>query len=123
MNRRMLGVAFALATVVGLSSATECHAQVVVVGSPYVQPVVSYRPVVSVSSYRVAPVYSTPVYSAPVVQRTAYYAPPVRVQRVPVPVAVPAPIPVPVPVNPVWVRPKVYVGGQPIRNTLRAITP
>ena len=68
----------------------------------------AYSPVVSVSSYRVAvpPVYQPPRYV------------PVRVPA-PYPVAVPVPVATPA----VFVRPKYYVWGQPIRNTVRAITP
>jgi len=75
--------------------------------TPYVQPAVAYQPYVAyqrpyvvyspvVAAGYNAPVYSTPVYTAPVAA----------------------------PAGPkVWVHPKVYVEGQPIRNLLRAITP
>jgi hypothetical protein len=78
----------------------------------YVQPAVAYQPLV-VQAARLQPyvAYQRPyaVYS-PVVS-TGYNAP-----VYPAPVAAPA--------GPkVWVHPKVYVEGQPIRNLLKAITP
>jgi hypothetical protein len=70
--------------------------------TPYVQLAVAYQPFVAyqrpyvVYSPVVAAGYNAPVYSAPVAA----------------------------PAGPkVWVHPKVYVEGQPIRNLLRAITP
>ncbi len=91
-----------------------------------VQPVVAY----SVPGRSVAPVaaalpvaaYQVPVaaYQVPV----AAYRVPVAAYRVPVagiysvPVAV-----VPIATRPVIVRPKVYIPGQPLRNTFRAFTP
>jgi hypothetical protein len=75
----------------------------------YIQPAVAYRPVVTYErpyvAYRpvIAAGYNAPVYTA--------YLPP-------------AAAPVAVPAGPkVWVHPKVYVEGQPIRNLWKAITP
>ncbi len=80
--------------------------------TPYVQPAVAYQPLV-VQAARLQPyvAYQRPyaVYS-PVVS-AGYNAP-----FYTAPAAAPA--------GPkVWVHPKVYVEGQPIRNLLRAITP
>jgi hypothetical protein len=78
----------------------------------YVHPYVAYSPVV-------AP-YAT--YS-PVVVPYGAYSPIVA----PAPYAAYAPVYAPavavVPGRAVWVHPKVYVQGQPVRNALRAITP
>lgn len=62
-----------------------------------VAPIVSYRPVAPTVTAAVS------VARVPVAARPAYVAPIYRA--------------------PVVVRPKVYVPGQPVRNTLRAITP
>jgi hypothetical protein len=97
------------APVVAYRPAAPQYVQPVVAYRPaavrYVQPAVAYRPVVPYerpyAAYRpvIAASYDAPVY-------TAYSAP----------AAVPA--------GPkVWVHPKVYVQGQPIRNFLTAITP
>lgn len=80
-------------------------------------PVAVHRPV--------APVASPPrVVHRPVAPAVS---PPVVVHRpvapaVSPPVAVYQPVPV-VPAAPVFVRPRVFVPGQPIRNVLRAIVP
>ncbi len=100
-----------------------------VIEQPYVvqRPVVTYSQVVeppAVTVYRpgmvVAPRYFVPrtayrVYAPPVVVYRPAYGPMVTTYR-PVAPAVVYP-------RSVVVRPKVYVRGQPVRNTLRAITP
>jgi len=100
-----------------------------VIEQPYVvqHPVVTYSQVVeppTVTVYRpgmvVAPRYVVPrtayrVYAPPVVVYRPAYGPMVTTYR-PVAPAVVYP-------RSVVVRPKVYVRGQPLRNTLRAITP
>jgi hypothetical protein len=78
---------------------------------------------VTVYEYQPVPIYT---YVAPPVY---YVAPPVYYQALPVYVAPPvyyvAPLVyvAPVRIPRVWVHPKVYVEGQPIRNFLQAITP
>jgi hypothetical protein len=93
--------------------------------APYAAPYAAYRPVVvpavpyanyanPYAVYRPAVTYAQPyVVNAPA--PAAAFSPPVY----------PAPAPAPaVAVGPkVWVHPKVYVEGEPIRNLLKAITP
>ncbi len=133
MNMRWLGC-FALVACLCLVN-RPAQAQVVVVGAPmYGTSVVVQRPVIA------APVVSAPVvtagygsyyggYSAysPVVSTyaasAAYVAPAPVVAYRPV-VSYPTYYAAPyVAARPVIVSPKVYVPGQPVRNTLRAITP
>ncbi|MBN2024368.1 MAG: hypothetical protein JW809_16415 [Pirellulales bacterium] len=68
--------------------------------------------------YPIAPVYTYPAYPGPV---------PMVVARPVVPVVAPAPFvygPAPVVYGyPYVVRSRVYVPGQPVRNTLRAVFP
>lgn len=107
-NLRRLTLALGAFVAFSALSQSRSYAQVYVGNPGFYTYSAAYSPVVSVSSYRIAvpSVYQTPRY---------------------VPVRVPAPYPVavPVPVAPpaVFVRPKYYVWGQPIRNTVRAITP
>ena len=105
-----------LAALVGGFFVVPCLAQAVVVYDPVIAPaptyvysspvnvyspapVVTYRPIVPVYRYRrFAPYYAySPVYSAPYAT-TAYYPP-------------------------VYVRPRFFVPGQPVRNYYRAVLP
>lgn len=102
-------LAFAALLVGFAFQATSASAQVVLYGPP--------APVVGVVDYGFAPLPPPPAavvsyYHAPLV---SYYHAPVVVR--------PRVVPAPVIVRPrVYVRPKVYIRGQPVRNTLRAIT-
>ena len=77
-----------------------------------------------------------PVQPTPVVTYYPYVAPPVVQYGMPYYVASPVIAPAPVVAYPyavaappvyygprVWVHPKVYVAGRPVRNVLRAVTP
>ena len=101
--RTLLLIALCLLCVPAFGQVTVYEYQPVPVYT-YVTPPGWYAPV-----YVAPPVYyqTLPVYSMP--NGGYYVAPPVYV----------APIRVPR----VWVHPKVYVEGQPIRNFLQAITP
>jgi len=101
----------------------------------YVQQVSYYRPEYARREY-VRPAYYAPFYARP-----AYYAPAPVYRPVVTAYAQPyAPAYAPAPIAPasaygvsvgatigggpqVWVHPKVYVQGEPIRNLIRAITP
>lgn len=97
--------------------------------APAPSPTVTYAPVVT---YAPAVNYAPPAPYMPVAARcvapnvsympvVARYPAPTYVTYAPVAGAYPA---TPAPAGPrVWVHPKVYVEGQPIRNLLRAITP
>jgi hypothetical protein len=108
----------------------------------YVQPVSYYRPYEHYEHHEhVRPVYYGAAYTAayaPAYVRPAYYAAAPVVRPVYAPVYTPtvsyatafAPAPVPAYAAPayaggpqVWVHPKVYVQGEPVRNLIRAITP
>jgi hypothetical protein len=69
----------------------------------------TYRLPVATTYTVASPTYAAPSYAAPTYAAPTYAAPAYTV---------------PAAVGPrVWVKPKVYVEGQPIRNILRAITP
>ncbi|HXT60542.1 MAG TPA: hypothetical protein VN699_18010 [Pirellulales bacterium] len=106
---RSLSIACGFLFVCGMAAAAQ--AQVVTSYLPpatvaYAAPPIIVAPPAPVVTYYSAPLYRAPLY-APVVYPRRYV------------------VPAPVVVRPrvYAVRPKVYVRGQPVRNTLRAVTP
>ncbi len=119
MFRPFLGVVSVIGVLALGAGAAEAQQVIVynpVVTTTYMAPAtVTYSPVETVVAAAPTVVYSPPVVAAPAV--TTYS--PVVTTYTPV-VTTYTPV---VAAQPVIVRPKVYVPGQPVRNFFRAITP
>ena len=107
-----------------------CSAPVVYAASPsytsyYAAPVAYAAPAPQVSYY--APPVAYAAYYAPPVAYSAYYAAPVPYAAYYAPAVAYGPVAVPYrvgyPGRSMYGAPRIYVPGEPVRNTLKAITP
>jgi hypothetical protein len=128
MNARLVVAVCLVALCLGISSAAgqgcSCAAYGPAVATAYYAP----GPAIATAYYAPGPVTYQPAVTyvrpvavyRPVVVPYVAYSPVVA----PAPYAAYAPVVAPAYAGPVvWVHPKVYVQGQPVRNVFRAITP